>query len=156
MGFGLVLEKTKREKCNTPHVTCQICNSDSCHFRLCDMFFPPLSGFGFRFVYWACHAFFISCHHVHCIRIRVCLMHPSIFPVVRFAIRSSHLLRCTPLVFFRVRVSNFIGMDRGLSSGLTIPHGDYRSSFVPFGGRLVLQRLTGHPQSPFMCEQKKP
>ena len=98
----------------------------------------------------------ISCHHVNCICIRVRLMHPSIFPVVRFAIRRSYLLRCTPLVFFRVRVSNFLGMDRGLSSGLIIPPGDYRSSFVPFGGRLVLQRLTGHPQSPFECPAKNP
>ena len=98
----------------------------------------------------------ISCHHVHRISIRVRLEHPSIFPVVRFAIRRSHLLRCTPLVFFRVRVSNFLGMDRGLSSGLNIPPGDYRSSFVPFGGRLVLQRLTGHPQSPFECPEKPP
>ena len=120
------------------------------------MFFPPLSGFGFCFVFWSCLAFFISCHHVHCIRIRVRLMHPSIFPVVRFPIRRSYLLRCTPLVFFRVRVSNFLGMDRGLSSGLGILPVDHRSSFVPFGGRLVLQRLTGHPQSPFVCAAKPP
>ena len=94
-------------------------------------------------LYFVMSCIFISCHHVHCIRIRVRLVHPSIFPVVRFPIRRSYLLRCTPLVFFRVRVSNFLGMDRGLSSGLIIPPGDYRSSFVPFGGRLVLQRLTG-------------
>ena len=84
----------------------------------------------------------ISCHHVHLICIRS-LMHPSIFPVVRFAIRRSHLLWCTPLIFFRERVSNVLGMDRVLSSGLGIPPVDHRSSFVPFGGRLVLQRLTG-------------
>ena len=36
---------------------------------------------------------FISCHHVHLICIRVCLMHLSIFPVVRFAIRHSYVLR---------------------------------------------------------------
>ena len=113
------------------------------------MIFPPWSGFAFRFA-------FCSCHHVHCICIRVRLMHPSIFPVVRFAIRRSYLLRCTPLVFFHVRVSNILGMDRGLSSGLSIPPGDHRSSFVPFGGRLVLQRLTGHPQSPFECPEKTP
>ena len=141
--------------CNTPHVTFHICNSDSCHFRLCIMIFPPLSGFVFRFVF--CHVMhFISCHHVHCIRIRVRLLYLSIFPVVRVAIRRSHLLRRTPLVFFRERVSNVLGMDRGLSSGLLIPPGDYRSSFVPFGGRLVLQRLTGHPQSPFECPAKTP
>ena len=98
----------------------------------------------------------LSCHHVHCICIRVHLMHPSIFPVVRFAIRRSYLLRCTPLVFFHERVSNFLGMDRGLSSGLNIPPGDHRSSFVPFGGRLVLHRLTGHPQSSFEYLAKTP
>ena len=46
----------------------------------------------------------ISCHHVHLICIRVRLMHPSILPVVRFAIRHSHMHRRTPLVSFRVRV----------------------------------------------------
>ena len=62
----------------------------------------------------------------------------------------------TPLVFFRERVSNVLGMDRDLSSGLGIPPVDHRSSFVPFGGRLVLQRLTGHPQSPFDCPAETP
>ena len=36
---------------------------------------------------------FISCHHVHRIFIRVRLLHPSIFPVVRFSIRHSYVLR---------------------------------------------------------------
>ena len=107
-------------------------------------------------LYFVMSCIFISCHHVHCIRIRVRLMHPSIFPVVRFPIRRSYLLRCTPLVFFRVRVSYFLGMDRGLSSGFIIPPGAYRSSFVPFGGRLVLHRLTGPPQCPFEYPEKKP
>ena len=118
--------------------------------------FSSVVGFLSFVLYFVMSCIFISCHHVHCICIRVRLMHPSIFPVVRFAIRRSYLLRCTPLVFFRVRVSNFLGMDRGLSSGLIIPPGDHRSSFVPFGGRLVLQRLTGHPQSPFECPAKTP
>ena len=90
----------------------------------------------------ACHALHImsSCaFHLH----TCSSLASEHFPVVRFPIRRSYLLRCTPLVFFRVRVSNFLGMDRGLSSGLNIPPGDHRSSFVPFGGRLVLQRLTG-------------
>src|SRR3954470_12101860 len=39
------------------------------------------------------HLHFISCHHVHRICIRVRLMHPSIFPVVRFAIRHSYVPR---------------------------------------------------------------
>ena len=107
-------------------------------------------------LYFVMSCIFISCHHVHCICIRVRLMHPSIFPIVRFPIRRSYLLRCTPFVSFRERVSNILGMDRGLSSGLLIPPGDHRSSFVPFGGRLVLQRLTGHPQSPFEYPAKTP
>ena len=96
------------------------------------------------------HLHFISCHHVHRIYIRVRLMHPSIFPVVHFAIRHSHLLRRTPLVSFRERVLNVLGMDRGLPSGLGIPPVDHLSSSVPFGGRLMLQRLTGQPQRPFL------
>ena len=108
--------------------------------------------FVFRFVF--CHVMHFHIMSSCALHSHVRLMHPSIFPVVRFPIRRSYLLRCTPLVFFRVRVSNFLGMDRGLSSGLVIPPGDYRSSFVPFGGRLVLQRLTGHPQSPFECPAK--
>ena len=85
----------------------------------------------------------ISCRHVHLICIRVRLMHPSFFPVVRFAIRDSHMHRRTPLVSFRERVLNVLGMDRGLPSGLGIPPLDHLSSFVPFGGRLMLQRLIG-------------
>ena len=34
----------------------------------------------------------ISCRHVHFICIHVRLMHPSIFPIVRFAIRRSYVL----------------------------------------------------------------
>ena len=85
----------------------------------------------------------ISCHHVHLICIRVRLMHLSIFPVVRFAIRHFHVHRRTRLVSFRERVLNVLKMDRGLSSGLGTPPVDHLSSFVPFGGRLMLQRLTG-------------
>src|SRR3954471_7060720 len=64
------------------------------------------------------HLHFISCHHVHRIRIRVRLMHPSIFPVVRFAFRRFVLLRWSFLPFLHVRVLNFLGMDRGLTCGL--------------------------------------
>ena len=128
--------------CNTPDVTFHICNSNSCHFRLCVMIFPPWSGFVF-ILHFVHVMHLISCHIVHCICIRVRLMHLSIFPVIRFAILHSHLLRRTPLVSFRERVLNVLGMDRGLSSGLSIPPVDHRSRFVPFEGRLVLQRLTG-------------
>ena len=51
--------------CNTPHVSCIICNSDSCHFQLGDMLFPPLSGFCLSFCILSCHAF--SYHVIMCI-----------------------------------------------------------------------------------------
>ena len=70
-------------------------------------------------------------------------MHPSIFPIVRFAIRRSYVLRRPPLLPFGEWVLNILGMDRVLPSGLGIAPVDRLSSFVPFGGRLVLQRLTG-------------
>ena len=38
---------------------------------------------------------------------------------------------------------NLLGMDRDLLSGLGISMVDRPSNFVPFGGRLMLQRLTG-------------
>ena len=56
------------ECCNTPDVTFHICNSNSCHFRLCVMIFPPWSGFVFRFAFCSCHASHImsSCaSHLH-------------------------------------------------------------------------------------------
>ena len=55
-----------QRSCNTPHVTCHICNSDSCHFRLCVMIFPPLSGFVFRFVF---------CHVMHFHIMSSCALH---------------------------------------------------------------------------------
>ena len=85
--------------------------------------------------------FIMSSCALHCIRVH--LMHPSIFPVVHFAIRRSYVLRRPPLLSFREWVLNFLGMDRVLPSGLSIAPVDRLSSFVPFGDRLVLQRLTG-------------
>ena len=101
------------------------CNAPDSMRHVFASYSPPLH------VICLCVAFY---HVIMCISfcIRVRLMHPSIFPVVRFAIRRSYLLRCTPLVFFCVRVSNFLGMDRGLSSGLNIPPGVYQSSFVGY------------------------
>ena len=75
-----------------------------------------------------------------CIRVR--LMHLSIFPVVRFAIRHSYVIRRPLLVSFHERVLNILGMDRGLTNGLGTPPVDCLSSFVPSEGRLILQRLT--------------
>ena len=62
-------------RCNTSHVTCHICNSDSCHFRLCDMFFPPLSGFVFRFVF--CHVMHFHIMSSCALHLHTCSSHAS-------------------------------------------------------------------------------
>ncbi len=141
----------------------------------------------------ACHCLrvmhSISCHHVHFICIHVRLMHPSLFPVVRFAIRRSYVtchafhimsscafhlhtcsshasepfprcpfcnpaLLCHPVSLstsFRVWGLNIFGLDRDLSCGLGLLPVDRLSSFVPFGLRLILQRLTEEPKRPRAC-----
>ena len=68
-------------------------------------------------------------------------MHPSFFPVVRFAIRHNYVHQRPPFISFRERVLNFLKMDRDLPSGLGLLQVDRLSSFVPFGLRLILQRL---------------
>ena len=98
----------------------------------------------------------ISCHHVHCICIRVRLMHPSIFPVVRFAFRRFVLLRWSFLPFFRVWGLNISRLDRDLPSGLGLLPVDRLSSFVPFGLRLMLQRLTEGQKRPRVCYSPTP
>ena len=70
-------------------------------------------------------------------------MHPSFFPIVRFAIRHSYVIQRPPFASSLVRVLNVLGMARGLPSGLSLAPVDRLSSFVSFGGRLILQRLTG-------------
>ena len=131
---------TSGPTCNTPDVTFPICT-------------PTLAVSGVKLFYSLGFGFLspcvfvvvlhlISCHHVHCISIRVCLMHPSIFPVVRFAFRSSVLLRWSFLPFSRVWGLTISGLDRDLPSGLGLLPVDRLSSFVPFELRLMLQRLT--------------
>ena len=85
--------------------------------------------------------FIMSSCALHCIRVR--FLHPSLFPVVRFAIWRSYVLRRPLLASLRERVLNVLGMDRVLPSALGIAPVHRLSSFVPFGLRLVLQRLTG-------------
>ena len=93
----------------------------------------------------------ISCHQVHFFSIRVRLMHPSIFPVVRFAFRCFVLLRWSFLAFFRVWGLKISGLDRDLPSRLGLLPVDRLSSFVPFGLRLMLQWLTEGPKRPRVC-----
>ena len=137
------------ECCNTPDVSFPICT-------------PTLAVSGVKLFYFLGFGslspcvfivvmHLISCHHVHCICIRVHLMHSSIFPVVRFAFRRSILLRWSFLPFFRVWGLNIFGLDRDLPSGLGLLPVDRMSSFVPFGLRLMLQRLTEGPERPRVC-----
>ena len=99
---------------------------------------------------------FIISHHVRCICIRVRLMHPSIFPVARFAIRRSVLLWWSFLPSSRVSRLNISGLNRDLSCGLGLLPVDRLSSFVPFGLRLILQRLTERPKRPRVCYSPTP
>ena len=142
------------ECCNTLDVIYLICN-------------PTLAVSGVKLFYFLGFGFLslcviivvmhlISCHHVHCIRIRVCLMHSSIFPIVRFAFRRFVLLRWSFLPFFRVWGLNISGLDRDLSCGLGLLPVDRMSSFVPFGLRLILQRLTEGPKRPRVCCSQTP
>ena len=121
--------------CNAPRPMCQVSSSYS-------LLLP-------------CHCLrvmhCISCHHVHFICIHVRLMHPSFFPVVRSAFRRSVLLRWSFLPFFPVWGLNISGLDRDLPSGLGLLPVDRLSSFIPFGHRLILQRLTEGPKRPRVC-----
>ena len=93
----------------------------------------------------------ISCHHVHCFCIRVRLMHSSFFSVVRFAFRRSVLLWWSFIPLFCVWGLNISGLDRDLPCGLGLLPVDRLSSFVSFGLRLILQRLTEGPKRPRVC-----
>ena len=123
------------ECCNTPDVTFPICTPTLAVSGVKLFYFL---GFGFLspcVVVVAMHL--ISFHHVHRICIHVRLMHPSIFPVVRFAFWRFVLLRWSFLAFFRVWELNISGLDRDLPSSLGLLPVDRLSSFEPFGLRLI-------------------
>ena len=61
---------------NTLDVTFHLCNSNSCHFRLCVMIFPSWSGFVFSVLHFVHVMHLISCHHVHLI-LHTCSSHAS-------------------------------------------------------------------------------
>ena len=97
--------------------------------------FPFVVGFCLPFCIFVHVMHFISCHHGHLFCTRVRLLHPSIFPVVRFASRHSYVHRCAPFVSFRVPVLNILGMDRDLPSGLgtpPVPPVKFRVIWSPF------------------------
>ena len=143
-----------------PQIQCQLhCNTPDVIYLMC---IPTFAVSGVKlYLFPHCQVFvsvcfvfvrhLISCHHVHCICIRVRLMHSSIFPVVRFAFRRFVLLRWPFLAFFRVWGLNISGLDRDLPSGLGLLPVDRLSSFVSFGLHLILQRLTEGPKRPHVC-----
>ena len=85
------------ECCKTPDVTFPICTPTLAVSGVKLYLFLGFGSLSPCVVFVVMHL--ISCHHVHCICIRVRLMHPSIFPVVRFAFRRSVLLRWSFLAF---------------------------------------------------------
>ena len=93
-----------------------------------------------------CHllaCYILSCHHVHCIAYVFvsCIRAFSPLSVLQ---SDTPMSSGVPLfVSCCERVLNFLGMARGLPSGLGIAQVDRLSTFVPFGGRLILQQLTG-------------
>ena len=97
----------------------------------------------FRFAFCPCHAYHImsSCAHLH-----TCSPHASEhFPRCPFCIPALLCPPTPPFAFFRVWVSNVLGLDRDLPSGVGTLPVDRLSCFVQFGLRLILQRLTGEP-----------
>ena len=137
------------ECCNTPDVIYLNCIPTLAFSGTKLFLFPCCWVFVSVCVVFVMHL--ISCHHVHRFCIRVRLMHLSIFPVVRFAFRRFYLLRWSFLPSFRVWGLNISGLDRDLPSGLGLLPVDRLSSFVPFGLRLILQRLTEGPKRPRVC-----
>ena len=137
------------ECCNTPDVTFPICTPTLAVSGVKLYLFLGFGSLSPCVVFVFMHL--IPCHHVHCICIHVHLMHSGIFPVVRFAFRRFVLLRWSFLPFFLVWGLNISGLDRVLPSGLGLLPVDRLSSFVSFGLRLILQRLTEGPKRPRVC-----
>ena len=98
-------------------------------------------------LYHASHIMSSCASHLH-----TCSSHASEhFPRCPFC---NPALLCHPVSLstsFCVWVLNISGIDRDLSCGLGLLPVDRLSSFVPFGLRLILQRLTEGPERPRVC-----
>ena len=134
--------------CKTPDVTYLICT-------------PTLAVSGTKLFYFIvvgfCLCVFCLCHASHimsscALHLHTCSSHASEhFPRCPFCIPA---LLSPPVVHstsFRVWGLNISGMDRDLTCGLGLLPVDHLSSFVPFGLRLILQRLTEGPKRPCVC-----
>ena len=137
------------ECCNTPDVTFLICTPTLAISGVKLYLFPRVRVF-VSVCCCRCHASHImsSCAlHLH-----TCSSHAfEHFPHCPFCIP---VLRSPPVVissFFHVWGLNISGLDRDLPSGLGLLPVDRLSSFVPFGLRLILQRLTEGPKRPRVC-----
>ena len=131
------------ECCNAPYVTCHIS-------------IPTLAISGTKLCYFLVVGFlslccFCLCHASHIMsscasHLHTCSSHASEhFPRCPFCIPALLCPPASPFASFRVRVLNILGVDRDLPSGLGTLPVDRLSSFMPFGVRLILQRLTGEP-----------
>ena len=130
-------------RCNNPDVIYLICT-------------PTLAVSGTKLFYFPRVWVFVSlccflCHASHIMSSCALHLHTCSslafehFPRCPFCIPA---LLCPPVVLstsFRVWALNISGLDRDLSSGLGLLPVDRLSSFVPFGLRLILQRLTEEP-----------
>ena len=137
------------ECCNTPDVIYLICT-------------PTLAVSGAKLFYFPRVRVFVSvcccrCHASHimsscALHLHTCSSHASEhFPRCPFCIPAL-LSPPVPLsTSFRVWGLNISGLDRDLPSGLGLLPVDRLSSFVPFGLRLMLQRLTEGPRRPRVC-----
>ena len=136
-----------RQGCNTPDITFLICTPTLAISGVKLYLFPWVRVLSPCVVIVLMHL--LSCHHVHCICIRVRLMHPSIFPVVRFAFRRSYLLRCPFCLFSCVglkhlRIGPRLVMRPWFTTGR--PPVKFRTRLC-----LILQWLTEGPRRPRFC-----
>ena len=117
------------ECCNAPDSMRQVSSSYSsllpCHLLACCIFAMSSSAF-----------------HLHVFK----NLHPFGFPWFSpLSVSSPDTLSCTRCTFqflFCEWEKNVLGMGRDFSSGLGISPVDLPSNYVPFGGRLMPQRLT--------------
>ena len=96
------------------------------------------------------------CHHLHfiCMFFKTCIRSGSAGSLrCLFGVENTltHARRTSQIVF-REREKNVHGMGRDLPSGLGIAPVDRPSNFVPFGGRLMPQRLTELTESLFSLQ----
>ena len=100
---------------------------------------------------------FCRCHASHimsscALHLHTCSPHASEhFPRCLFCISALLSPSVVLSTSFRVWGLNISGLDRDLPSGLGLLPVDRLSSFVPFGLRLILQRLTEGPRRPRVC-----